>query len=78
VTRRESRVLSDAQTLTGTGPDTVELISDCKVLISGMMGREAYEDLNRRNIRSVVTRIESIEDAVQAFLDGKLIDHASR
>ncbi len=50
-------------------------ISDCEVLICGGMGRGAYESMRLLNIKPVVTEIRDIEEAVQAFLDGKLVDH---
>lgn len=52
-----------------------ETISDCKVLICGGMGRGAYESMRQLTINPVVTDLSDIETAVQAFMDGKLIDH---
>lgn len=52
-----------------------ETISDCKVLLCGGMGMGAYESMRRLNIQPVVTDLYDIESAIQAFLDGKLIDH---
>ena len=50
-------------------------ISDCEVLICGGMGRGAYESMRLLNIKPVVTEIRDIEEAAQAYLDGKLVDH---
>jgi predicted Fe-Mo cluster-binding NifX family protein len=50
-------------------------ISDCEVLICGGMGRGAYESMRLLNIKPVVTEIQDIEEAAQAYLDGKLVDH---
>jgi predicted Fe-Mo cluster-binding NifX family protein len=52
-----------------------ETISDCKALICGGMGMGAYESMRQFNIKPVVTDLRDIELAVQAFIDGKLIDH---
>ncbi len=52
-----------------------EVISDCTALICGGMGMGAYESMRRLNIQPVVTDLQDIEAATQAFLDGKLIDH---
>jgi len=52
-----------------------EAIADCKVLLCGGMGMGAYESMRRLNIQPVVTDRIAIDDAVQDFLDGKLIDH---
>lgn len=52
-----------------------ETISDCKALICGGMGMGAYESMKQFNIKPIVTDLREIDEAVQAFLDGKLIDH---
>jgi len=52
-----------------------ETISDCKALICGGMGMGAYESMRQFNIKPIVTDLRDIEVAVQAFMDGKLIDH---
>lgn len=52
-----------------------EAISDCKVLLCGGMGRGAYESMRLLNIQPVVTDLQDIDDAAQAFIDGKLTDH---
>ena len=52
-----------------------ETISDCTTLLCGGMGRGAYESMRQLNIQPLVTDLENIDEAVQAFIDGKLIDH---
>ncbi|NPV76466.1 MAG: cupin domain-containing protein [Anaerolineae bacterium] len=52
-----------------------EAIADCKVLLCGGMGMGAYESMRRLNIQPVVTTLRDIDEAAQAFIDGKLIDH---
>lgn len=52
-----------------------ETIADCKALLCGGMGMGAYESMQRLNIKPVVTDLRDIPSAVQAFIDGKLIDH---
>jgi transcriptional regulator with XRE-family HTH domain/predicted Fe-Mo cluster-binding NifX family protein/quercetin dioxygenase-like cupin family protein len=52
-----------------------QAISDCKALLCGGMGMGAYESMRRLSIQPVVTDIQDIDEAVQAFIDGKLIDH---
>lgn len=47
-------------------------LSDCSVLICGGMGMGAYESLRRLEIEPLLTEIENIDDAVQAFLTGTL------
>jgi predicted Fe-Mo cluster-binding NifX family protein len=47
-------------------------IDDCQVLIAGGMGWGAYESLKSRNIESIVTDVESIDEAVKLYLAGNL------
>ena len=49
-----------------------DTIADCQVLIAGGMGWGAYENLESRNIKPVVTDVESIDEAVKLYLGGKL------
>lgn len=50
-------------------------ISDCQAVICGGMGMGAYESMRRLNILPIVTDLLDIEIAVQAYIDGKLVDH---
>jgi predicted Fe-Mo cluster-binding NifX family protein len=49
-----------------------ESIADCQVLLAGGMGWGAYESMRSYNIEPVVTDVESIDEAVQLYLAGKL------
>jgi len=49
-----------------------ETIADCQVLLAGGMGWGAYESMKSRNIEPVVTDIESIDEAIELYLAGKL------
>lgn len=51
-------------------------ISDCQVVICGGMGMGAYESMKLLNIRPFVTDYHDIDEAVQAFISGKLVDHS--
>jgi predicted Fe-Mo cluster-binding NifX family protein len=53
-------------------------IADCQALLCGGMGMGAYESMRRLNIRPIVTDLRDIEAAVQAYLDGTLIDHTEK
>jgi predicted Fe-Mo cluster-binding NifX family protein len=55
-----------------------EAIADCEVLICGGMGAGAYASMQARRIRPVVTDIQSIDEAVQAYLGGHLVDQVER
>jgi predicted Fe-Mo cluster-binding NifX family protein len=50
-------------------------IADCEVLLVGGMGAGAYESMKQANIRPIVTDVNNIEEAVQAYLSGNLTDH---
>jgi predicted Fe-Mo cluster-binding NifX family protein len=47
-------------------------IDDCQVLMAGGMGWGAYESLKSRGIETIVTDVESIDEAVKLYLAGKL------
>ncbi len=53
-------------------------ISDCQALLCGGMGMGAYESMRRLNIQPIVTDLRDIEAAVQAYIDGKLVDHTEK
>lgn len=55
-----------------------EAIADCDALICGGMGAGAYQALQARGIRPIVTDLESIDEAIKAYLDGSLIDQVER
>jgi predicted Fe-Mo cluster-binding NifX family protein len=55
--------------------DMAQVIADCNALLCGGMGMGAYESMRRLNIQPIVTDLRDIEEAVQAFIDGKLVDH---
>lgn len=52
-----------------------QAISDCEVLIAGGMGAGAYASLRNAGIRPIVTDLNTIDEAVSAYLAGKLVDH---
>ena len=47
-------------------------IEDCQVLITGGMGWGAYESMKSRNINTIVTNVENIDEAVNLYIRGKL------
>lgn len=73
----------DAQGRHGFGPGSGErhavmarAIADCDVLLCRGMGWGAYESMKQSGIETIVTDIVNIEDAVQAYLDGTIVDGA--
>lgn len=55
-----------------------ETIADCQVLLCGGMGAGAYESMRARGITPVVTEVVSIDEAVRAFVEGRLVDQTDR
>jgi predicted Fe-Mo cluster-binding NifX family protein len=53
-------------------------INDCDVLLARGMGRGAYLGLKSSGIRPILTTIAEIEPAVQAVIEGKIVDHSER
>ncbi len=53
-------------------------ITDCEALLVRGMGRGAYLAMEEANIKPIVTDIEQINDAVQAYIDGNIVDHMDR
>lgn len=53
-------------------------IADCEALLCRGMGAGAYDSLKQAGIRPIVTDIPGIDEAVQAYLEGKIIDRIDR
>jgi predicted Fe-Mo cluster-binding NifX family protein len=56
----------------------IEPIADCEALIAGGMGGGAMQSLLASNIRPILTDIKSVDDAVKAYVDGRLENRAER
>ena len=56
----------------------VTAIADCQVLLAQGMGAGAYSSMEQAGIRPVVTDITNIDQAVQAYIEGRLVDHKER
>ena len=52
----------------------VQPIQDCQVLLARGMGWSARECLLGAGIRPILTDITSLDEAVQAYLDGSILD----
>ena len=53
-------------------------ITDCQVLLARGMGQGAYYGLMGAGIRPIVTTVNDINEAVEAFVGGSLEDHPER
>lgn len=56
----------------------LESIQDCDVLLARGMGQGAYIALQQANIVPITTELKLIEEAVQAFLAGEIVDRPER
>jgi predicted Fe-Mo cluster-binding NifX family protein len=55
-----------------------EAIADCDALLCGGMGMGAYQSMLARGIKPVVTDIWDIEQAVIAYVEGRIVDQLDR
>jgi predicted Fe-Mo cluster-binding NifX family protein len=55
-----------------------EAIADCELLLCRGMGMGAYQSMQARGIRPVVTDITVIDEAVMAYVEGNIVDRVER
>jgi predicted Fe-Mo cluster-binding NifX family protein len=55
-----------------------EAIADCQALLCGGMGAGAYQSMQERGIQPVVTEIALIDEAIKAFVEGRIVDRTDR
>jgi len=56
----------------------MEAIRDCQVLLARGMGQGAHVGLREAGIRPILTEIHEIDEAVQAVIDGSIVDREER
>ena len=56
----------------------IETIQDCEVLLARGMGQGAHINLNESGIKPLLTDIQDIREAVDAYLAGKLVENLNR
>jgi len=56
----------------------MESIQDCKVLLARGIGQGAYAGLKSNGIQPILTDIQEIQEAVNAYLAGTLIENLRR
>lgn len=72
----EEHTLASAEHVTHA--TMVQNIADCDVVLAGSMGRGAYEALKDYDVEPILTDITSIEEAVAAYIAGKLENLSER
>ena len=55
-----------------------DVIADCEALLCRGMGMGAYQSMQTRGIRPVVTDIAAIDEAVMAYIEGSIVDQVDR
>jgi len=55
-----------------------EAIKDCQILLARGMGSGAYQSMLQLNIKPIVTDIRNIDEAIQAVINGTIIDHTDK
>jgi predicted Fe-Mo cluster-binding NifX family protein len=53
-------------------------IADCEAVLARGMGRGAYQGMQASGIRPVITDIAAIDEAVLAYVEGRIVDHTER
>jgi len=56
----------------------MDAIPDCQILLARGMGQGAHVSLKSRGIQPVLTDIQNIQEAVDAYLKGSLIENLAR
>jgi predicted Fe-Mo cluster-binding NifX family protein len=55
-----------------------EAVKDCSIVLARGMGAGAYHSMMQLNIRPIVTDIRTIDEAVQAYISGTIINHIEK
>ncbi len=53
----------------------LEPILECQVMLARGMGQGAHDSMMRAGIQPILTDIHEIVPAVQAYIEGRLVDH---
>lgn len=56
----------------------IDPITDCQVILVRGMGMGAYNALTARGIQPIITDIPEIDQAVETYLAGNIIDHPEK
>lgn len=55
-----------------------EAIRGCEALLCQGMGYGAYQSMQQVGIRPIVTDIRDIDEAVKAYITGRIVDHTEK
>jgi predicted Fe-Mo cluster-binding NifX family protein len=62
----------------GRHTQMIEPIADCQAVLVRGMGQGAYIALQDAKIMPIVTDVEMIEEAMQAYIDGTIVNHPDK
>lgn len=74
VVARETRgkSLCGEQHQEGGHDDRFDAVKDCEIVLAGGMCEGCFDKLTQANVRPVLTTVTDINDAVTAYLEGRL------
>jgi predicted Fe-Mo cluster-binding NifX family protein len=52
--------------------DMVQVIADCQIVVARGMGKPAFESVKKAELHTFLTELSTIEEALQAYLEGRL------
>ena len=58
----------------GRHAQMLAVIADCQAVLAGGMGQGLYQNLQQAGIRPVLTEVEDIQEAIRAFIEGRLVE----
>ncbi|MGB9739938.1 MAG: dinitrogenase iron-molybdenum cofactor biosynthesis protein [Chloroflexus aggregans] len=56
----------------------VEAVSDCQMIVARGMGEPAFQGVQAAGIQAICTPLRTIDEAVQAYVNGTLTHHPER
>ena len=56
----------------------IETITDCQAVLCGGMGSGAFNSLQAGGINPIITDLMDIDSAVQAFINGEIINRTDK
>lgn len=56
----------------------VEAVPDCQMVVARSMGEPAFQGVQAAGIQAICTPLRTIDDAVQAYINGTLTHHPER
>ncbi len=68
---RKNPFLTDKETHHGQTEIILDLLDDCQIFIGKSMGKKSLSKIAKKNIEVLITKIDSVEKAVNYYLNSK-------